>query len=126
MYVDHKKLTLIASILGSGVVFLDGSVVNVALPALREDLGAGLAAQQWVVEAYLLTLSSLLLVGGSLDDLFERRRIFATGVAGFGAMSLLCAVAPSVEFLIAARALQGIAGALLVPSTLAIIMSAFP
>jgi EmrB/QacA subfamily drug resistance transporter len=120
------RLTLVACILGSGIVFLDGTVVNVGLPAIQRDLGAGLAAQQWVVEAYLLTLSSLLLVGGSLDDIFERRRIFAAGVAGFGATSLLCAVAPSVGFLIAARALQGVAGALLVPSTLAIIMSTFP
>src|SRR5215208_1466754 len=108
------------------MVFLDGTVVNVALPALQSDLGASLAAQQWVVEAYLLTLSSLLLVGGSLDDLFERRTIFAWGVAGFGLTSLLCAVSPNVEFLIAARALQGVTGALLVPSTLALIIATFP
>src|SRR5919201_89089 len=98
-----KRLTLIACILGSGIVFLDGTVVNVALPAIQRDLGAGLAAQQGVVEAYLLTLSSLLLIGGSLDDLFERRTVFAAGVAGFGACSLACALAPSVGFLIAAR-----------------------
>jgi EmrB/QacA subfamily drug resistance transporter len=121
-----RRLTLVACILGSGMVFLDGTVVNVALPAIQSDLGASLAAQQWVVEAYMLTLSSLLLVGGSLDDLFERRTVFAAGVAGFGVTSLLCAVAPSVEFLIAMRALQGVAGAMLVPSTLAIIMSTFP
>ena len=121
-----KRLTLVASILGSGIVFLDGTVMNVALPAIQRDLGAGLAAQQWIVEAYLLTLSSLLLVGGSLDDLFERRTVFAVGVAGFGVMSLACAVAPSVGVLIAARALQGVFGALLVPSTLAIIMTVFP
>src|SRR3954470_9693140 len=102
-----RRLTLVACILGSGIVFLDGTVMNVGLPAIQRDLGAGLAAQQWVVEAYLLTLSSLLLVGGSLDDLFERKRIFAVGVAGFGATSLLCAVSPTVEFLIAFRALQG-------------------
>ena len=120
-----KSLTLVACILGSGIVFLDGTVVNVGLPAIQRDLGAGLDAQQWVVEAYLLTLSSFLLVGGSLDDLFERKRIFAVGVAGFGATSLLCAISPTVELLIAARALQGVAGALLVPSTLAIIMSTF-
>src|SRR3954449_3967623 len=120
------RITLIACILGSGIVFLDGTVVNVGLPAIQRDLGAGLAAQQWVVEAFLLSLSSLLLVGGSLDDLFNRRRIFAAGVAGFGVTSLMCAAAPNVEFLIAARALQGAAGALLVPSTLAIIMSTFP
>jgi EmrB/QacA subfamily drug resistance transporter len=119
-------MTLVACILGSGIVFLDGTVVNVGLPAIQRDFGASLAAQQWIVEAYLLTLSSLLLVGGSLDDLFERKRIFAVGVAAFGVTSLMCAVSPNVEFLIAARALQGVAGALLVPSTLAIIMSTFP
>jgi EmrB/QacA subfamily drug resistance transporter len=121
-----KRFTLLACILGSAIVFLDGTVVNVALPALQEDLGAGLAAQQWVVEAYMLTLSSLLLVGGSLDDLFERRTVFAAGVAAFGVTSALCAIAPTVEVLIAARALQGIAGALLVPSTLALIIHTFP
>ncbi|HEV3228105.1 MAG TPA: MFS transporter [Solirubrobacteraceae bacterium] len=122
---SSKRWTLVACILGSGIVFLDGTVVNVALPAIQRDLGASLASQQWVVEAYLLTLSSLLLLGGSLDDLFERRTVFVWGVASFGACSALCAAAPNVEFLIAARALQGIAGALLVPSTLAIIMSTF-
>jgi EmrB/QacA subfamily drug resistance transporter len=121
-----KRLTLVACILGTAMVFIDGTVLNVALPAIQKDLDAGLADQQWIVEAFLLTLSSLLLVGGSLDDIFERRSVFAAGVAGFGAMSLLCAVAPSVEVLIAARALQGAAGALLVPSTLAIIMAVFP
>jgi EmrB/QacA subfamily drug resistance transporter len=120
-----KRLTLVACILGSGIAFLDGTVVNVGLPAIQRDLGASLASQQWVVEAYLLTLSSLLLVGGSLDDLFERRTVFSVGVTGFGVFSLACAVAPSVGVLIAARALQGVAGALLVPSTLAIIMSTF-
>src|SRR4051812_24755728 len=121
-----KRWTLVACILGSAIVFLDGTVVNVALPALQRDLGASLSAQQWVVEAYALTLSSLLLVGGSLDDLFDRRTIFAAGVAGFGVTSAFCAVAPSVEVLIAARALQGVAGALLVPSTLAMIIHTFP
>jgi EmrB/QacA subfamily drug resistance transporter len=115
-----------ACILGSAIVFLDGTVVNVALPALQRDLDASLAGQQWVVEAYALTLSSFLLVGGSLDDLFQRRTVFAVGVASFGLTSLLCALAPSVETLIAARALQGVAGALLVPSTLALIISTFP
>jgi EmrB/QacA subfamily drug resistance transporter len=122
----NKRLVLIACILGSGIAFLDGTVVNVALPAIQKDLGAGLDAQQWVVEGYLLTLSSFLLVGGSLDDLFERRTVFTVGVAGFGVMSLACALAPTVEILIAARALQGVFGALLVPSTLAIIIATFP
>ena len=97
-----------------------------ALPAIREDLDVGLASQQWVVEAYLLTLASLLLIGGSLSDLFGRRRVFALGTALFGITSAICAVAPSAETLIAARALQGAAGALLVPSTLATIMAVFP
>ncbi|MEA2441055.1 MAG: hypothetical protein QOH76_2479 [Thermoleophilaceae bacterium] len=122
----NKRLILVACILGSGIAFLDSTVVNVALPAIQDDLGASLAGQQWVVEGYMLSLSSLLLVGGSLDDLFERRTVFAAGVSGFGVMSLACAVAPSVEFLIGARVLQGAFGALLVPSTLAIIIATFP
>ena len=120
-----KRLTLIACILGSGTVFLDGTVVNVALPAIREGLHAGLAEQQWVVEAYLLTLSALILVGGSFGDLFGRRRVFAWGVAAFGVCSVLCAVSPSGSFLVVARGLQGIAGAMLVPNTLALIMDTF-
>jgi EmrB/QacA subfamily drug resistance transporter len=122
----NKRLILIACILGSGIAFLDGTVVNVALPAIQDDLGASLAGQQWVVEGYMLSLSSLLLVGGSLDDLFERRTVFALGVTGFGVMSLVCAIAPSVEVLVAARVVQGAFGALLVPSTLAIIIATFP
>jgi len=121
-----KRLTLIACILGSAVVFVDGTVVNVALPAIRDDLDTGLAAQQWIVEAYLLTLGSLLLVGGSLGDLLGRRRIFVAGLAGFAVTSLICALAPTAELLIAARALQGIAGALLVPASLALITATFP
>ena len=120
-----KRLTLLACIVGSAIVFVDGTVVNVALPALREDLDASLAGQQWVVESYLLLLASLVLVGGSLGDLYGRRRIFGLGVAGFGVSSVICAVAPNVEVLIAARALQGAAGALLVPSSLAIITHVF-
>ena len=120
-----KRLTLIACILGSAIVFVDQTVVNVALPALRDDLDASLADQQWVVEAYLLLLAALILVGGSLGDLYGRRRIFAIGTAGFGAASLVCAIAPSVELLIVARGLQGAFGALLVPSSLAIITTVF-
>ncbi|MDX6679188.1 MAG: hypothetical protein QOE31_3240 [Solirubrobacteraceae bacterium] len=120
-----KRLTLIACILGSAVVFVDQTVVNVALPALRDDLGASLADQQWVVESYLLALASLVLVGGSLGDLYGRRRIFAIGVAGFGTASLICAISPSVELLVVARGLQGAFGALLVPSSLAIITAVF-
>jgi EmrB/QacA subfamily drug resistance transporter len=120
-----KRIALISAILGSGIVFLDGTIVNVALPSIRASLHGGLADQQWVVEAYLLTLSSLLLVGGSLGDLFGRTRVFSAGLIGFGVCSLLCAIAPSSALLIGARAVQGIAGALLVPSTLALIMDTF-
>ena len=115
-----QRLTLVATILGSTVVFLDSTVVNVALPAIGDDLDAGLAGQQWVVEAYMLTMVSLLLVGGSLGDQFGRRRMFVAGLIAFGATSALCAISPSDEFLVGARALQGIAGALLVPGSLAI------
>jgi EmrB/QacA subfamily drug resistance transporter len=121
----QQRLTLVATILGSTVVFLDGTVVNVALPAISDSLDAGLAGQQWVVEAYMLTLVSLLLVGGSLGDQFGRRRMFVIGLIAFGATSALCAVAPSDEFLVGARALQGIAGALLVPGSLAIVAATF-
>jgi EmrB/QacA subfamily drug resistance transporter len=121
----QQRLTLIATILGSTVVFLDSTVVNVALPAIADGLDAGLAGQQWVVEAYMLTLVSLLLVGGSLGDQFGRRRVFVVGLVAFGATSVLCAIAPTVELLIAARALQGVAGALLVPGSLAIVAATF-
>ena len=121
----QQRLTLVATILGSTVVFLDSTVVNVALPAIANGLDAGLAGQQWVVEAYLLALVSLLLVGGSLGDQFGRRRMFVAGLVGFGATSALCAVAPNVELLVGARALQGIAGALLVPGSLAIVAATF-
>src|SRR5512135_3517872 len=123
--MDRKRIALTASIIGSGIVFLDGTIVNVALPAIRSSLHGGLAEQQWVVEAYLLSLSSLLLIGGSLGDLFGRRRVFALGVAAFGVFSLLCALAPTSGWLIAGRAVQGVAGALLVPSKLALIMDTF-
>ena len=121
----QQRLTLVATILGSTVVFLDSTVVNVALPAIADGLDAGLAGQQWVVEAYMLTLVSLLLVGGSLGDQLGRRRMFVAGLVAFGICSVLCAIAPTVELLIAARALQGIAGALLVPGSLAIVAATF-
>ncbi len=120
-----QRLTLIATILGSTVVFLDTTVVNVALPSIGRGLDAGLAGQQWVLEAYMLTLVSLLLVGGSLGDQFGRRRVYVIGLVGFGLTSALCALAPSKEFLVGARALQGIAGALLVPGSLAIVAATF-
>jgi EmrB/QacA subfamily drug resistance transporter len=121
----RKRFTIIATILGSTIVFLDATVVNVALPAISDDLNAGLADQQWVVEAYALATVSLLLVGGALGDQFGRRRIFTLGLIGFGATSLLCALSPSSSFLIGARALQGLTGALLVPGSLAIIAATF-
>ncbi len=122
---SQHRLVLVVSILASFVAFLDGSVVNVALPAIMRDLGGGLVTQQWVVDAYLITLGALILIAGSLSDLFGRKKILQFGLLGFGAASLLCALAPSSSFLILARALQGIAGALLVPSSLALIISTF-
>jgi EmrB/QacA subfamily drug resistance transporter len=122
---SSPRWTVIATILGSTVVFLDATVVNVALPAISDDLNTGLADQQWVVEAYLLALVSLLLVGGSLGDQFGRKRIFILGLGLFGVTSILCAIAPSSGFLIGARALQGFAGALLVPGSLAILAATF-
>jgi EmrB/QacA subfamily drug resistance transporter len=108
------------------VVTVDSTVVNVALPAIDDDLGGGLAGQQWTSNAYLLTLGSLLLIGGSLGDIFGERRVFALGVAGFGATSLLCAVAPTIEVLVVGRALQGVSGAVLTPAALAVIVANFP
>src|SRR5271165_7692872 len=121
-----KRLTLIACIIGSGIALLDGTVVNVALPTIQRALGGGLAGQQWVVNAYLLTLGSLILIGGSLGDIYGERRIFALGVSGFGLASLVCAVAPTIGWLVAARALQGVASALLTPASLAVIVHTFP
>jgi EmrB/QacA subfamily drug resistance transporter len=121
----RKRLILIACILGSVIVFLDGSVVNVALPAIRKDLGGGLVLQEWVVDAYLLTLGSLILIGGSLGDLFGGKRIFQLGVVAFGVTSLLCAASLDGPMLIVSRGLQGIAGALLTPAALATITTVF-
>src|SRR6185437_12707482 len=111
------RWTLVASILGSSMAFIDGSVVNIALPAIQQDLGGGLATQQWVVNAYLLTLGSLILVGGSLGDIF--------GVSSFAGASVLCAVAPNALALIVSRGIQGMAGALLVPASLAMLTATF-
>jgi EmrB/QacA subfamily drug resistance transporter len=122
----QKRLVLVAAILGTTVVTVDSTVVNVALPAIADDLGGGLAGQQWTSNAYLVTLGSLLLIGGSLGDLFGERRVFALGVAGFGVTSLFCAVAPTIELLVVARALQGVCGALLTPAALAVIVAVFP
>ena len=108
------------------MVTVDSTVVNVALPAIADDLGGGLAGQQWTANAYLVTLSSLILIGGSLGDIFGERRIYIIGVAGFGATSLFCALAPTIELLVIARALQGVFGALLTPAALAVIAATFP
>jgi len=113
------------AILASFVAFLDSSVINVALPAISDDLGGGLRTQQWVVDAYLITLSSLILLAGSLSDVYGRIVVLRVGLIAFGVTSLLIALSPTAEFLILMRGVQGIAGALLVPSSLALIISTF-
>lgn len=117
---------LVATILGSSMVFIDGSVVNVALPRLQVDLNATASSVQWVVEAYLLFLAALILVGGSLGDQFGRKRIFAIGIVIFALASIWCGLAPNVDQLIIARAIQGVGGALLTPGSLSIIRASFP
>lgn len=119
------RWVLAATILGSGMVFIDGSVVNVALPALQADLHATVADVQWIVEAYALFLAALIMVGGSLGDHFGRRRVFAGGVALFAVASVWGGLAPDVGHLVVARSVQGIGGALLVPGSLAIISASF-
>ncbi|GIH93642.1 MFS transporter [Planobispora siamensis] len=116
---------LLATVLGSGITMLDGTVVNVALPALGADLGADMAGLQWTVNAYTLTLAGLILLGGSLGDRYGRRKIFLVGVVWFALASVLCGMALTAEMLIAARALQGVGGALLTPGSLAIIQASF-
>ncbi|MET9954776.1 MFS transporter [Streptomyces sp. NPDC006339] len=113
------------TVLGSGMALLDSTVVNVALPHIGEDLGADLAALQWTVNAYLLTLAGLILLGGALGDRYGRRRVFVIGTVWFAAASLLCGLAPNAGVLIAARALQGVGGALLTPGSLALIQASF-
>ena len=119
------RWVLAAAVLGSSVAFLDMTAVNVALPAIRDDLGAGVAALTWIVNAYTLTLAAFVLVGGSLGDRYGRRRMFLLGSAWFGAASLACAVATDIEMLIVFRALQGVGAALLTPGALAILQSTF-
>ena len=119
------RAVLIATILASSMVFIDSSAVNVALPALQRELGATAAQAQWVVESYALFLSALLLLGGVLGDRYGRKRIFLIGTVLFAATSIWCGLSPSSEMLIAARAAQGVAGALLTPASLAIISAAF-
>jgi EmrB/QacA subfamily drug resistance transporter len=125
MNAKHR-LTLLATIFGSGIVFLDGTVVSLALPSISKDLTASFAALQWIADGYLLSLSSLLLLGGSLGDILGRKKIYLYGLSGFGVFSLLCGLAPSSEVLILFRILQGFFGALLVPGSLAIINTNFP
>jgi MFS family permease len=122
----RQRWILAATILGSSMVFIDGTVVNVALPALQANLNATAVDVQWVVEAYALFLAALLLLGGSLGDHLGRKRIYAIGVVVFAAASVWCGLAPSIAQLIIARAVQGIGGALLVPGGLAIISASFP
>ncbi|WP_426560202.1 MFS transporter [Angustibacter sp. McL0619] len=119
------RWVLLATVLGSGIASLDATVVNIALPTIGRDLGASLAGLQWTLNGYTLTLAAFILLGGSLGDVWGRRRIFQLGTLAFAATSLLCAVAPSVEVLVGARVLQGIAGALLTPGSLAIIAASF-
>ncbi len=122
----EKQLTLLAAVLGTSVVFLDATVASVALPAIRADLGGGLAGQQWVTNAYLLTLGSLLLIGGSLGDVLGQKRVFLVGVAGFGLASALCALASSIPELCVFRSMQGVCAALVTPTALALIIHVFP
>jgi EmrB/QacA subfamily drug resistance transporter len=124
--MSKRTLALIATILGSGVVFLDSTIVNLALPKISQDLHANFSDLQWIADGYLLSLSSLILLGGSLGDIFGRKRMYLTGLIGFGTVSLLCGLSPNTDFLIAFRILQGIFGALLVPGGLAIINTNFP
>lgn len=119
------RWVLLATVLGSGLAMLDATVVNIALPTIGKDFDAGLSSLQWVVNAYTLTLAGFLLLGGALGDRFGRRRVFLLGVGWFAGASLLCAIAPNAEFLIGARALQGMGAALLTPGSLAILEASF-
>jgi EmrB/QacA subfamily drug resistance transporter len=120
-----RPAVLAATILGSSMAFVDGTVVNVALPRIQSEFAASIPQVQWLVEAYALALAALLLPGGSLGDRYGRRRIFAIGAAGFTVTSALCGLAPTIGILVAARALQGVSGALLVPGSLAILSASF-
>ena len=120
-----QRSVLWIAVLGSFVAFLDGTIVNVALPSISEELGGGITTQQWVVDAYLITLGALILVAGSVSDAYGRVLVLRIGLIGFGIASIAIAAAPTAEFLIVARAVQGAAGAFLVPSSLALITSNF-
>ncbi|MFC9918735.1 MFS transporter [Agromyces binzhouensis] len=124
--MDRRTRVLVIAIVVAFIAFLDGAVINIALPAIEAELGGGLTLQQWAVDAYLLTLGSLILLAGSLSDSFGRLRVLRIGLYGFGVTSVVCAIAMDGAVLVAARALQGAAGALLVPSSLALIIANFP
>ncbi len=119
------RFALTATILGSGLAFLDGSVVAVALPHIESDLGGGFATMQWVVDGYLLTLGALVLIGGAIGDLLGKRRVFIWGTAAFAISSLLCALAPTAASFVSARMLQGVAAAFMIPTSLAILNAVF-
>src|SRR3974390_181145 len=125
MTASARRWTLVATILGSSLTFIDGTAINVALPALQQDLGASITDVQWVIEAYALFLGALILVGGSAGDQFGRKRIFLSGVLVFTGASIMCGLSASARALIAARAFQGVGAAFLVPASLAIITSTF-
>ena len=125
MGTSAGRWVLLTTVLGSGLVMIDGTVVNVALERIGSELRAGFTDLQWTVNAYTLTLASLILLGGSLGDHLGRRRVFLIGIVWFALASLICGLAPNVETLIAARALQGIGGALLTPGSLALISASF-
>ncbi|MBP2475088.1 EmrB/QacA subfamily drug resistance transporter [Crossiella equi] len=122
----QARAVLATTILGSGMAMLDGTVVNVALPAIGGELGASVSGLQWILDGYLLALASLILIAGTLGDRYGRRRMFVIGVVWFGLASLLCGVAPTTELLVLARVFQGVGGALLTPGSLAIIQASFP
>src|SRR5436305_4223676 len=122
---DVRRWMLIAAVLGSSMAFIDATAVNVILPVLQNDLRATVAEVQWVIEAYQLFLAALILLGGALGDRFGRRKVFAAGVFLFAVASAVCGFAPSAVFLICARALQGIGGALLTPGSLALTAGAY-
>src|SRR6202453_4473029 len=120
------RIVLAATILGSNMAFIDGTVVNVALPALQIAFHASISDVQWVVESYALMLAALLLVGGSLGDIFGRRKVYVFGIAVFAAASAWCGLAQNIHMLIWARSVQGLGAALLVPGSLALITASFP
>lgn len=124
--MGKKQIALLGTIIGSGVAFLDGTIVTLALPAISDNLGTNFAGLQWIVAGYALSLGALILLGGSLGDIYGRKKVYMVGLAGFGLMSLLCGLAPNTETLIGARVLQGVFAALLIPGALAIINTNFP